>query len=124
MIGILKAHTKKPLSGEEIKKKISTISTTKAKFLQLVHNEAFCRDRASFISSHIQKLRELTELDRQRGYDGERRGWEVCLPNPALWPEIVSKNTLKRRIVNTRENELWRYGEDHSHLESQVGEYL
>lgn len=35
------------------------------------------------------KVKEMVDKDRERGYTGERKGMEVCLPDPLLWPEVI-----------------------------------
>jgi len=64
------------------------ISHTQSKFLRLIEFEVEAAERFDHIKWHIGKLRELIEIDKRRGYQGERRGWEVCLPNPIVWGEL------------------------------------
>lgn len=68
------------------------ISKAQERVIRLIDTEATGKECFNQILDHIEKLKELITIDKKRGYQGERRGWEVCLANPTFWPEL--KETL------------------------------
>jgi hypothetical protein len=55
---------------------------------QIKAKDQATRPQLNDILPFFNKIKEKIELDRQRGYKGQRRGNEVCLPDPRRWKEL------------------------------------
>jgi len=53
-----------------------------------IGEQTVARQKYPLIIGIIAQMREILELDTERGYQGARRGMEVCLPNLNNWPEL------------------------------------
>lgn len=52
------------------------------------------------------KLLAVVELDRSRGYKGERKGWEVCLPSVVCWSELPELKRLNYESSESFESKI------------------
>jgi len=80
--------TEKKLEEEQMK--LESLSKAQIDVITLIREEMAAKAWFDKITPLIEKLKELIFLDKKRGYLGERRGWEVCLTNPPLWPELAT----------------------------------
>jgi len=65
-----------------------SIAKVRREILHSIQFELEARNRYPQIVEHVEKLSELIDLDKKRGYLGQRKGWEVCLPGLLVWPEL------------------------------------
>eukprot|EP01126_Amoeba_proteus_P046651 TRINITY_DN5281_c0_g1_i26.p1 TRINITY_DN5281_c0_g1~~TRINITY_DN5281_c0_g1_i26.p1 ORF type:complete len:1040 (-),score=238.99 TRINITY_DN5281_c0_g1_i26:44-3163(-) len=57
------------------------------------------------VQPHLLFLKEVLLKDQTRGYKGERRGMEVCIPHPKIWKELRITDThqnTKMVVTNTK----------------------
>eukprot|EP01126_Amoeba_proteus_P008280 TRINITY_DN13055_c0_g1_i2.p1 TRINITY_DN13055_c0_g1~~TRINITY_DN13055_c0_g1_i2.p1 ORF type:complete len:273 (-),score=64.83 TRINITY_DN13055_c0_g1_i2:241-951(-) len=56
------------------------------------HHHVFnCKQCETLVRDATNQLKQFTKLDQLRLYKGERKGKEVCLPNPNTWHELFVK---------------------------------
>lgn len=67
-----------------------SIAQKHRKLIQIIKSRDLQLSKTTLVDMlpYYQKLKQKIDRDKERGYKGDRKGNEVCLPNPETWSEL------------------------------------